>query len=179
MDSTVVAELAWAVTRAGHASLRFNYQGVGASQGTIAAPAALERLDARAPLSVLDSEVGDCDAAVRHLAESVAHGKVALAGYSFGAAVALRHALEHPEIQAIVLVAPPTTLFDFSALAGFDRRLLVVAAHQDPLTDRPKVSEWVQAAANGRFDVIPGADHSFTRGLTELGRRVAAFLASP
>jgi hypothetical protein len=47
MDHVVVAELAWAATQAGHPSLRFNYRGVGASQGKPGAGAALVE-DARA-----------------------------------------------------------------------------------------------------------------------------------
>src|SRR5688500_17664222 len=33
MESPIIAELAWAATRNGHATLRFNYRGVGASEG--------------------------------------------------------------------------------------------------------------------------------------------------
>src|SRR5688572_5794068 len=47
MDSPVVAELAWAITRAGHATLRFNYRGVGASQGSFSGgPGEIDDLEA-------------------------------------------------------------------------------------------------------------------------------------
>lgn len=177
MDSPVVAELAWAVTRLGHGSLRFNYQGVGASMGAVSAPPAIERPGAPLELSALGAEVGDAAAAVRHLSETLHHGRVALAGYSFGAGVALRLALEDRALQALVLIAPPTRMLDFAALAGFDRPLLVIAGQDDTFVERARLSDLVQAA-HGRFELVAGADHTFTRGLTDVGRLVATWLGA-
>src|SRR5947209_9244566 len=53
MTAPVIAELAWAITRAGHPSLRFDYRGVGGSQGTIRHPPGRRRL------VDLDGEVED------------------------------------------------------------------------------------------------------------------------
>src|SRR5687767_3540502 len=78
LDNPVVNDIAYGLFKAGLGSLRFNWRGVGASQG---------------------SRTGDADAAVRdflgavaHLQESAATVDVA-AGYSFGAATAIRAAL--------------------------------------------------------------------------------------
>jgi alpha/beta superfamily hydrolase len=176
MDSPVVAELAWALTRAGHASLRFNYQGVGASEGAIAsAPAALD--DTLKPgLDALEAEIEDAACAVRHLADSVPHRRIAVAGYSFGAAVALGLALRDPTLTHAMLIAPPTSLLDFSALSEVKRPTLVAAGQFDPMVDKPFFANLAQSNAAVRWELVAGADHTFSRGLTELGRLVSNWL---
>lgn len=176
MDSPVVAEIAWAATRRGHATLRFNYQGVGASGGARHTDA--HPLSGPRPLSALAEEIADASAAAGHLAETVGRGRpagVAAAGYSFGAAVALGLALQLPAIEHLVLVAPPTRLFDFSAVARVDRPLLIVHGSEDPLVD-PGLAGWLSTGARCRVDVLEESDHALTRGLTEVGRRVAQWL---
>lgn len=173
MDATVVAELAWAFTRAGHATLRFNYQGVGASGGVV--NAAAPGLAEAAGLESIAVEVDDARAAMKHLAESTTHGRIAIAGYSFGAAVALSLALQEPRVPAVVLVAPPTTLFRFDDLARLERPVLVVVGQHDPWTDRALVQRLAEGRGNVTIEVVAGADHTFTRGLTELGKIAVAW----
>lgn len=175
MDSAVVAELAWALTRAGHPTLRFNYQGVGASAGELQAP-----LPGATKLAVesLVSETGDAGAAAIHLADCVPTGDVALAGYSFGAAVALSLALAHQQWSPLVLIAPPTDLFDFDAVERVRGPVLIAAGEKDSFVDLSRL----KALATNRPDVvvrpIEGAEHTFTRGLTELGAMVARWVSS-
>jgi len=172
MDSPVVAELAWAVTRRGHASLRFNYQGVGASQGAIAV--ALPEGSGAAYLTALGSELADASAALEHLRETAKGAATAIVGYSFGAAIALGLAQKTPEIGRIVLVAPPTGLFDFSPAAALARPTLVVYGADDSLVEPAALAPL--ASTGVRIEAVPGSDHVFSRGLTELGRRVAEWM---
>jgi alpha/beta superfamily hydrolase len=92
-------------------------------------------------------------------------------GYSFGAAVALA-AADDPRIEKLVLVAPPTAIADFSALARLRKPLLAVCAHHDSYCDRAAL----QLPDGALLEVVPHADHFFKRGLTEMGKAVAAFL---
>src|ERR1700752_3812022 len=92
MTSPVVGEVAFGCQRAGCATLRFEWRGVGASAGRPSGDAA----DADA----------DYAAALAHLADTVT-GSLLAAGYSFGAAAALRVAHRHPRVRRLVLVAPP------------------------------------------------------------------------
>lgn len=175
MDSAVVAELAWAFTRQGHATLRFNYEGVGASEGTLQAP-----LPEVTGLSVssLVSESGDALAATQHLQACLDGGKVALAGYSFGAAVAVSVALQQAEPTPLVLVAPPTHLFDFSVIERVRGAVFVAAGDLDPFVDQSMLQELARKCPHLHLERLKGADHSFTRGLTELGSRAARWLAT-
>src|SRR5205814_1906213 len=67
MSVPLVAELAWALARAGHATLRFDYRGVGASQGARRA----HPREGVLPLSDLDGEVSDLRAAIGQLVATV------------------------------------------------------------------------------------------------------------
>lgn len=165
MDSPVVAELAWAVTRAGHATLRFNYRGVGASSGG---------------WSGGPGEVDDLAAAVESLRETTGAERVAVAGYSFGAWAAVEVARRRDDVDALVLVAPPTASLDFGGLPEVRGRVLAVHGSVDPLVDADALERLLAPlGVRGRRSVVAEADHWFGRGLAVVGREAAAFLAAP
>ena len=165
MLSPVVAELAWALTRAGHPTLRFDYRGVGSSRGTSRHPAGGMRIED------LGDEVADVLSICDHLIATTGVAAVCAVGYSFGAAVTLE-AAQDARIGQLVLIAPPTTLYDFGALAAVRKPALVVCAHHDTFCDRSQLP----LPSGARLEVIPHADHFFGRGLTELGKIVATWL---
>jgi alpha/beta superfamily hydrolase len=161
MTSPLVAELAWALTRGGHATLRFDYRGVAASRGTSRHAAGSEHI------GDVSDEVEDLLKVTDQLLATTRAPSVCAVGYSFGAKVALEAAAD-PRISQLVVVAPPTVFADFSGLSSLQKPLLVVCAHHDPYCDR--------AAIPVSTSVIAHADHFFQRGLTELGKTVATFL---
>jgi alpha/beta superfamily hydrolase len=164
MDSPVVNELAHACAKAGIASLRFNWRGVGASAGT--------------PSGDADAADADYGAALAHQAETVA-GELLGCGYSFGAASAVRACRGQRRVHRLVLVAPPPALLDRQALDAFPGRLLVVVGHQDTLAPPRILQEFLPDAEHGRLHVVPGADHFFMAGLAALGRAVYEWLVEP
>src|SRR5687767_13450694 len=92
MESAIIAELAWAVTRKGHATLRFNYRGVGASEGSF---------------TDVEASILDATDAAEHLKESVDAKTIAIAGLGYGASVAARLALSGSTgIEMLILIAP-------------------------------------------------------------------------
>lgn len=162
MDSPVVAELAWACHRAGWASVRFNWRGTGASGGAPSGDAA----DADA----------DYAAALAHLADTVS-GPLVAAGYSFGAAAALRAAARAPRVRRLVLVAPPPALLDAAALAAFRGRVLAIVGERDALAPAAEVTALVGDDPRHRVEGIAEADHFFGHGLAEIGRTAREWLA--
>lgn len=163
MDAPPVAELAWAAARAGHASLRFQHRGLGASTGAADAARTLD----------------DALAAFRHLAETVEPAgpprAVAVAGVASGCRTAQGLARACP-VAGAALIAPlawPTV----EELERFEGPLLVV------LPERGAPRSVVAGAARlgsgrARVEVIPGADPRFLAGLPLVGRAVASWLAS-
>lgn len=163
MDSPVVAELAWAVTRAGHPTLRFNYRGVGASEGS---------------WSGGSGELDDLSAAVDSLRETTGALRVAVAGYSFGAWAAIEVARRRGDLDPLLLVAPPTEGFDLSGLPDLEARVLVVHGSRDPLVDGAALDRLLAPLGErGRRVAIPEADHWFVEGLAAVGREAVAFLS--
>jgi alpha/beta superfamily hydrolase len=181
MDAAPLGEMAWALTRQGHATLRFNFRGVGASTGESDVPPLTERATDAGPIptSDLDTSYADLCAAIELHQQSAGERAIAVVGYSFGAAVAARAAVEHPDVERAVLVAPPVGRlpFDFEALSNTGIPVTVVCGEADAVASPGDV----EAAAGGlRVQVIPHAAHDFQRGLGALGRLVAAcFPAAP
>jgi uncharacterized protein len=170
MDVTVVAEAAWAITRAGHATLRFNYRGVGASQGEVG--------DA-------GTDREDLEAAIAHLAETTGQPRIALCGCAYGAVAALEVAAQGPRVPALALVVPPTREVDVaSGVAALSRRpggpppVLVIAGDRDPACDVGALDALFAPLGDRiHVEVIPGADQSVSRGLPEVGRHLADFFS--
>jgi alpha/beta superfamily hydrolase len=163
MESPVLNEIAYACTKAGIASLRFNWRGVGASAGVPSGDAAGADLDYRA--------------AVAHMAETVA-GPIVACGYSFGAAAAARVAAGDPRIDRLILVAPPPALLPSDAFAQLARPVLVLVGECDSLVEPALLSDLVEGAGGAQLEVIPMADHFFGAGLADLGRLAADWLGA-
>src|SRR5574342_456174 len=154
MDAPPLAELAWAAARAGHASLRFQHRGVGASQGAFE------------PSRVLD----DAEAAWRHLRETAGQARVAVAGLGAGCETALQLSARHPEIARLVLVSPPRLSAPAAGAAA-----LVLLTEVDPPIDPVAAAREVEPGG-GRVEILAGADPRFLAGLGGRGRAAVAWI---
>jgi uncharacterized protein len=153
MDAPMLAELAWATARAGHASLRFQHRGRGASQGS------------PDPARALD----DARAALAHLAES-AGPVVAAVGLRGGCATALALA-GVARLRRVVLVAPERPL---PAPPGVKVLALL------PEVGAPVTREAVAAAlgAGDAAEIVLGADWAFRAGIAVTARRAVGWLTA-
>lgn len=154
MDHVVCAELAWAAARAGRPVLRFNFRGVGASQGA-RGDAASRLQDAAGALRLLRENAGVVDAAVAAVGES--------------AETALRLVGEHPGIVAVALVSPPPGALAAGAQVPL---LCIVGEHESGRAGLLAVA----TEAGGRVEVVSGADARFQRNLPEVGRLALRWL---
>lgn len=154
MDHVVAAELAWAAASRDFPTLRFNYRGVGGSQGSRSAGKALLE-DAAAALEVArDNVQGD------------AVGVVAL-GSSARVALALEETVGG--LAFVALVSPTEVTVPELGLAA--SKLLVVF----PEESRPaNLAEWSAAVepSGGHIEIIRGADAAFLKQLPEVGKAV-------
>lgn len=168
MDSPVCAELAWAISRKGLATLRFNYRGVGASQGAghKTAPNARE-------------ELADLRSAVKLMASTAASERVHVAGYSFGAWLASYLALETPRVvERLILVAPPVheMPFEWDALGRSGLDILVIHGALDRYVPA-SLSDTLRAFPNITVHKLPETDHFFMRNLAQAGVLAAQYVA--
>jgi alpha/beta superfamily hydrolase len=154
LEHPVLSEVAYALHHAGIASLRFNWRGVGASQGRITG----------------DPKAADEDylAAVEQVVET-SGAPVIAAGYSFGAATALRVGLVDSRVAELLLIAPPVAMIASLAVAEFRGPVHVIVGGRDPYAPLDELSALLEDLPNANLDVIPKADHFFaSHGLAEL-----------
>jgi hypothetical protein len=163
MDNKVVQTLARAFVQAGWAALRFNFRGVGATEGQH------------------DEGRGELDDMLALIAAEAADGPLALAGFSFGSFVASRavQALwPSRSIEKIVLVGVAAPRFDVAVLPPeCHERTLVVHGEQDDTVPRASVLDWARPQSLP-VTVVPGGSHFFHGQLPLLKSLVARHLRS-
>lgn len=157
-----VLEALWAM---GYATLRFNFRGVGSSQGEYGGGRG-EVLDVRAAVSFLLGQPG------------VGRDGALLAGYSFGASVALRAGCEMREVAALVAVAPLAGMMDLSFVAGCGKPVMLVGGDRDPYCPAARLEE-LRARVGGAASMraIAGADHFFGGFESQLSAALRELLA--
>lgn len=162
LHNKVVHTLARSFVRLGARSLRFNFRGVGASEGEHAAG---------------DGEVDDALAAARWLVGRYPGRRLYLAGFSFGALVALR-AAPALDCAGLVTVAPPVARLP-EPFVRPDCAWLVVQGGADDIVAPADVSRFVAGLADPpRLEIMADAGHFFHGRLPELGRLVEHELAA-
>jgi alpha/beta superfamily hydrolase len=163
MDSPVISEIAFACHRAGIATLRFNWRGVGASAGEASGDAAIADEDYAAALA--------------HVAET-ASGALLACGYSFGSAAAVRAAERTPRVRRLVLVAPPPALIAPARIAALKARTLIVVGDRDDFVPLAALRDVLAGAPNVTLRALPSVDHFFGEGLAALGREASEWLGA-
>ena len=171
MGGTMTAPLLLAVSDAlvagGWAVLRFNFRGIGESEGEP---------------STGEAEVADALGATDHVTKAFPGLPVAIAGWSFGAAVAVRALLSEEGYAGCVAIAPAvkpregiTAGLPDSAGLKLPAPLLIICGANDHLVAPDDCRSWGEAAG-AEVDVMKGANHFFWGKYDDLAERVAAWL---
>lgn len=159
MDHVVGAELAYAASQLGHSTVRFNYRGVGASQG-------------QASRSV-DDWLDDARQALGLASENARGARVALAAIGASDAVALKLASLTP-IAGLALISPSIVgPQDFES--GVAWPLAVIVPELDEAVPRAAWSA-VLGRVGGDFTLVPGATRGWQRNLPLVGKAVTSLL---
>jgi alpha/beta superfamily hydrolase len=159
MNNKVVYALYQAFARRGFAALRFNFRGVGRSQGSFARG---------------EGELSDAASALDWLQTYNANASSCwIVGFSFGAWIGMQLLMRRPEISGFVSIAPPANAYDFGFLAPCPSSGLIVHGDQDQIVPVESVKKLVDRLSNQRgiaidFRVIKRADHFFVDRLDEL-----------
>jgi alpha/beta superfamily hydrolase len=163
--------LLWAIRNdlasRGFVVLAFNFRGVMGSQGDYGGGV---------------GELKDVRAAVGRVREE-ADGPTLVAGWSFGAHVALREALDDDRVAALALVGMPLVesspplpdLPDRDRLRSFDRPVLLVVGEADPFCPLPDLRSLARRLSNPSLVVVPGTDHFFWKREREAAVAIGAF----
>ena len=167
MENPLVEMMYDSFRKRNFATLRFNFRGVGRSQGSY------------------DQGLGELSDAATVLDWVQGYNATArycwVAGHSFGAWVGMQLLMRRPEIAGFVSVAPPTNMYDFTFLAPCPASGIIVHGGADkivPADDVERVMSKVrvQKGIDIKRDIIPDANHLFTDHLPELERRINTYL---
>ena len=161
MTNKVTHTLARSFVGAGFATLRFNFRGVGKSTG------------------VFDEgrgEVQDVLSAVAWMRGMAQDLPLWLAGFSFGAAMAIRAAVASPP-DGLISIAPAVSRFEVNFDTQPDCPWLILQGDQDELVDIDETIEWLNTLEPGpELEILPGTEHFFHGKLGDLRVAVEAFV---
>ena len=150
MNNRITYTMFEAFKRLGFSVMRFNFRGVGRSQG---------RYDGGI------GEIGDAAAALDWMqAVNPNSGGLWIAGYSFGAFIGMQLLMRRPEISGWVSVAPPANHYDFGFLAPCPCGGLMLHGDSDELVPEPAVRKLVdklntQKGVHVDYRIMANADH--------------------
>jgi len=137
----------------GFSTLRFNFRGVGRSQGEYGQGEG-ELCDAAAALDWLQGINPNSSG-------------VWVAGFSFGAWIGMQLLMRRPEIDGYVSIAPPANLYDFNFLAPCPNEGLIVQGNNDEIVSMESVEKLIEKLVEQRgpkgvdYRVVDGAGHFF------------------
>jgi uncharacterized protein len=169
LHTKAVYQGAKALTRIGCAVLRFNFRGVGASEGTFDRG---------------DGEKEDFSAALDYMAARYPNAKLWTAGFSFGAWIALEVGAIDPRVSVVIGIAPPVATsvsgqdYDFTNILASDKPKFFVQGEADEVC--PIEGMWHfygQLQEPKELVVIDGADHLFDGKTQEVGEALEDLLA--
>ncbi len=167
MNNKIVYALYQSFMRRGFSVLRFNFRGVGRSQGKF------------------DNGQGELSDAASALDWMQTYNPNAgycwISGFSFGAWIGMQMMMRRPEISGFISVAPPASIHDFSFLAPCPASGLIVHGDKDemvPLTAVDKLAQKISAQKTITIDyrIIEGADHFFAEYMDTLMGHVNDYL---
>jgi alpha/beta superfamily hydrolase len=159
MNNAIVMMLYNMFARRGFATLRFNFRGVGRSEGEF------------------DNGVGELSDAASALdwLQSVnpESPQTWVAGFSFGAWIGMQLLMRRPEVKGFISIAPPANMYDFGFLAPCPSSGLIVAGTADEVVAEPAVQKLVDKLRTQRhitidYARIEGANHFFAEEMGQL-----------
>src|SRR5262245_60547019 len=167
MNHPIIYQLYYAFAHRNFSVLRFNFRGVGRSQGSFDHGQG-ELADAASALDWAQSinpEARGCW----------------IAGFSFGAWIGMQLLMRRPEIEGFISIAPPANLYDFSFLAPCPSSGLIIHGDKDAVVPHKDVSGLVDKLKTQKGivieqKVITGANHFFDGKVDALMEAITAYL---
>ena len=167
MNNKVVVTLYQSFIKRGFSTLRFNFRGIGRSQGEF------------------DDGPGELSDAASALDWAQTYNPNAqtcwIAGFSFGAWVAMQLMMRRPEITGFISIAPPADSQDFSFLAPCPASGMILHGDNDemvPIASVDRLAQKLKKQKNISIDFRPlkNCDHFFQDHITEMNQHVEDYL---
>ncbi len=153
MHNKVVYRAARALEDAGFGALRFNFRGVGGSEGVH---------------DLGRGEADDLRAAIAHLEAERGAKRVLLAGFSFGSWVNARVGSADPRVPALLHIGLPVSHLDLGFLWSCPKPTAVVQGDRDEFGAWDRLVEVAESMPDARLFRVDGANHFFEGRIAEL-----------
>jgi len=164
MDNNVVLPVCQALGQLSIVTLRFNFRGVGRSEGKFANGVG-ERDDVAAAISYLSS------------LETVEKERIGLCGYSFGGAVSLEVAPRDERVKALALISPDISTY--APMKQYTKPKLVICGGADQFVSIIALQRLAEEMPPPNdFELVAGADHFWNGFENRASARVATFFAN-
>lgn len=163
MHNNVVYRIARAFSRSGFATLRFNFRGVGRSQG--------EYDDGK-------GEQDDIRAAIEFMVQRYPGRRLWIGGFSFGATVMLPVGCQDSRVYALIAAGLPVSSREIErGRAECNKPKLIVQGSQDQFGTVEAIRHFFDELSEPKhLSLVDNADHFFDGHLDELERLVSGFI---
>jgi len=154
MNNKITYNLYHTLAEQGYSVLRFNFRGVGRSQGEY---------------DNGEGELNDAAAALDWLQNmNPTNSGILVAGFSFGAWIGMQLLMRRPEIKKYISIAPPANMYDFNFLAPCPNDGMIIQGNNDKIVSKDSVDKLVEKLIEQRgkdgvdYRIIDGAGHFFS-----------------
>lgn len=167
MDNPVTYHLYHLFREYGFSTLRFNFRGIGRSQGSF---------------DYGPGELADAAAALNWAQQfNDNHKGCWVVGYSFGSWIAMQLLMRRPEIEGFVIISPQPRLYDFSFLAPCPASGFIACGTEDSVAKAYYVKELIQTLESQSGIVvaskmIEGANHFYTDHIPALMKACGSYI---
>src|ERR1041384_1956038 len=167
MNNQIVYNLFYNFVNRGFSVLRFNFRGVGRSQGSF---------------NHGQGELSDAAAALDWAQAANPEARACwIAGCSLGAWIGMQLLMRRPEVEGFISVSPPENLYDFSFLAPCPSSGLIIHGDKDRVAPPQSVQKLVdklktQKGITIEQQIVDGANHFYEGKIDELTERCADYL---
>ncbi len=166
MSNNVVFAICQVLAQRSIAAFRFNFRGVGKSEGDFG-EGITEQEDVKAALAFIST------------APDIDPKRIGLAGYSFGAGVVLPVALQDERVNLLALVSPALSDSGWEQLKGYTKPKLLICGNRDFVIPQSQFEQYIKDIPEPKHcQVISGADHFWQGYEEEVAQKVAQFFVA-
>lgn len=167
MNNKVTYALYRSFVSRGFNTMRFNFRGVGKSEGKF---------------SHGEGELSDAASVLDWMQTYNPNARYCwVGGFSFGAWVGMQLLMRRPELDGFISISPPANMYDFSFLAPCPVSGLIVQGDRDPIVSKESVQELAKKLSSQKNivveeHIVSDADHFFTNKLDLLVNAIDGYL---
>jgi len=167
MHTKIVFKMYKIFIKAGFSTIRFNFRGVGKSEGVY---------------DDGEGELSDAACVLDWLQQYNTNSKICwVAGFSFGAWIAMQLLMRRPEINRFIAISPQPNVYDFTFLSPCPTSGLIVYGNKDELVPVEHIKDLdkrlsSQKGINVEFQSVPDANHFFSKNENNLVKQLNKYI---